>query len=441
MKTSILFLLLLVCMVVTRSIDRFSFSSGIDFYHYWGICNAQQWSSVPLGNPYADQARYAAVLNAHADRSQDGRLKAANEARRTLDPTGTPLLYAAFSFLPSNYSLAYAVFQAIQILMFVLAVVMLGWLYRCDRLWVWLIALLLAGMYEPLASDFRVGNVNSIQLFALAALLVLVERISANGSAGIQFLRCAVLVFAMAALSLMKPNLAPVTVLLSACLWGRYGTRTFAIAAVTAGAFCLALAAVPCLSFHSWTIWQDWYHMVFGCGQDKLIQRAAGGNYAAAVVVSEALEIPYLAAGIGLAVAMTVPVIAALSRADTGVQSRLQSLWNAAVCAIQNPHLMAAAAIVTSLALAPLVWVHYYTLSLLPAFWFLWSQHRWSRASAMGALSLLLTTFPMIFARLGYGDIMRYTYPISLIPLWIGVVAEIALPKQSQPEAVRNQLL
>jgi hypothetical protein len=434
MKPKILILLLLASTVFFQIKGIFSSTAGFDFYNPWAVCNAQKWSIAPLGNPYIDAARYAEVLNAHANHSQDPRFKAANEARRVLvQLTGTPLFYAAFGYLPADYSHAYVIFQKIQIVLFILSVLILGRLYRGDLFCVSLFVLLLSILYQPIVSDFLVGNVNAIQLFMLALLMVIVEWESAANTPGRQLRRGVVLLFAMAALSLFKPNLAMVAVFLAANLWIRRGTRLFAIAAAGAVALSLALAVLPCLSFHSWTIWQDWFRTVFCGDHNKIVVLVADGNYATVPIISEAIGIPNIAGTLGLAAALVLSLVGALWIFNPGARWSLTSIREVAVRSIQDPHLAAAAAVVVTLALAPLVWVHYYTFLLLPAFWLIWTKHRWSQSDTMGMLSILLCSVPSLLNNIGLGRVAIYCYSISLIPLWIGIVTEMALRQTKKP--------
>src|SRR5687767_3637280 len=83
-------------------------ASGIDFYHYWAVQEAHAWPGLKSANPYRHKGEYEKALNAYAAASSDPRLKNTNRLRQTIAPSGTPLFYAAFSALPTDYSLAFA---------------------------------------------------------------------------------------------------------------------------------------------------------------------------------------------------------------------------------------------------------------------------------------------------------------------------------------------
>jgi hypothetical protein len=157
MKTTILVAVLLAFSALTVSIGNFGESAGVDFYQYWGVAKAQKWGGGKLKSPYVEQAQYAAFLNAYADGSSDSRLKKANRFRRELDLNQTPLCYAIFTFLPANYSLAFGIFQAAQIILMLAATVMLGLAFPGNRTGLLPLALLLLIFHQPLLSDLRVA--------------------------------------------------------------------------------------------------------------------------------------------------------------------------------------------------------------------------------------------------------------------------------------------
>ena len=125
MNTKSFLVALLACLSIIISFSRFSQSPGIDFYQYWGVIKAKQWSIGQLKSPSAEQEKYAEVLNDHVAHSADLRLSKANETRRELQLLQTPLCYSIFTLLPANYSIAFGIFQIIQVILFLSALVLL----------------------------------------------------------------------------------------------------------------------------------------------------------------------------------------------------------------------------------------------------------------------------------------------------------------------------
>ena len=83
----------------------YAYQYAFDLYHPWGIRAAREAAGHAV-NPYVDTARVGAYVGDIAQSSPSRALRAAggfwqqrNEATR-FEPTGTPLYYALFAFLP-----------------------------------------------------------------------------------------------------------------------------------------------------------------------------------------------------------------------------------------------------------------------------------------------------------------------------------------------------
>src|SRR5262249_9350068 len=111
LKLIILAGVLLVFGIVTTS-RVIETNAGIDFYQFWGVGQAENISNGKLKSPYAEIYKYDNLFDAYVASSKDQRLQAANQVNHELnqiavDPTGTPLFYSLFSFLPKDYSVAF----------------------------------------------------------------------------------------------------------------------------------------------------------------------------------------------------------------------------------------------------------------------------------------------------------------------------------------------
>ncbi len=436
--TQRLIIVLLACLALANLGRRFSNAVGSDFYHYWGISQARAWSESDLGNPYLESERYAKVLNSHSDRSRAQRLQTPNRYRRDLDLTGTPLLYSIFFALPEDYSLAFGLFQLSQMTLFVAAILWLGALYRADGSAMAILALLLAVAYEPLLSDLRVGNVNSIQLFALTGVLFFADRTLPGRSARDTLVLGSCFLCAVVTLTLLKPNLALVTIALTVHLWARYGSANLLLAALPALALGAALVIAPCLYFDSWTLWGDWYELVYGGDRGHLFYPVLQGNYAAAMLVARRLGIDALSASLGLAGLLAGSgLIGLLARPVSGPAIRAR--WDAVRTALRDPHLCLAVGVCATLAVAPLLWLHYYLISLIPALWLLLGRLRWPYAAPLGALAIALSsgTISNLFLFVGWEEWIPASYAISWLPLWIGALAAFV---SMEPERTHTSL-
>lgn len=279
-------IVLLASLVIPSSISNFSVSPGMDFYQFWGVSKALKLSDHNLKSPYDENEKYAGILTAYADRSSDARLKQANGYhRQAMDLTGTPLFYAIFALLPANYTFAFGIYQTLQIVLFIASVVLLGSIYNKLKGGLLSLALLLVLIYEPLLSDLRVGNFNSIQLFALVLLIMFAGRMAR--SAHNPLIPSVIFMCSLVFITLLKPNLSLVTLLLAVHLWALRGTRIFSIASAVSGAFCAFIIVLTCLRFNSWLVWLDWYNFLKGVNGTKLFYPISQGNYATVLLYRE----------------------------------------------------------------------------------------------------------------------------------------------------------
>ncbi|MGZ6028509.1 MAG: glycosyltransferase 87 family protein, partial [Myxococcaceae bacterium] len=233
--------------------DAFPRQLGIDFYQFWGIPLAREAGPITQ-TPYVDQAAYARVLNAMADSSGNEKLRDANRLRRNLEPMGTPFLYAAFSVFSMDYETAQRIYTA---LLYAAAAAALFALARLRGLDPWMaacVALLVMLTFNPFAQDVRSGNVNSLQLALLAALVAVSAKQVRSGNDWIDGL----FVGALALLVAFKPNTPWIALALAVHYLAARGARAFAIGAVEAallGAAAFAIGAWRMGGAHAWLEW------------------------------------------------------------------------------------------------------------------------------------------------------------------------------------------
>ncbi len=382
-------MLLLGGLVVSASTARFSETPGIDFYQLWGVAAAQRWAPDGLGSPYVEAPRYAAVLEARARASSDPRFEAASQRRRELDLTATPLLYASFRLLPDDYSLAFGIFQTLQLLLFTAAAIAIGRLRGASTALCTGVALLLIATFQPLIAELRVGNVACLQLFALVALTALADAGHRAQPADASLLREAALLSGLAILTLLKPNLVAASLLLAAHVWTVRGTRVFLVAAAGAAPVTALALALPCVLFGSWGVWLDWWRTVFS-DPARLVYPVSQGNYASPLLLAAATGLDASRAGLGIAVALAATTVARTWTLRPPEASGLAALLAFARGRLRDPWWAAATGVVVIIALSPLVWAHYYVLCLFPALWLLWSSPRRGWPGWLAAASILM---------------------------------------------------
>jgi len=406
-RTRLLLLAFLAVVALSETHSRFVNSPGVDFYHYWGVGKASQFSSQPLGSPYANRDAYAAALNARADSGvEDARFEAANQRRRQLDLTGTPLFYACFRLLPSDYSFAFALHQSLQVLLLVVSVLLLGRLHRVSPYEALALGLLLVFVYWPMLSDLRVGNVSTFQLAAIVALTAS----AARGVRGGGFLA------ALTFLTMLKPTIGLVTALLALQLWSRRPASRKIPAFLPSVAVAAAGFALPCVVFGSWSVWTDWIALLRERGEFPI----AEGNHSTPLLLSEAFGVSVVTAAWAVLVLLLLSAALALWRAGWG-KARF----------LEEPMRLAAIGIVATLALSRLAWAHYFVLSLLPALWLFWSQRRGGVWLATISLALTSTLLGAIVELSGWSSLVRYSLAASWVPLWIGALTARAVTERT----------
>ena len=338
-----------------------------------------------------------------------------NRTRRSLDVTGTPLFYAFFGFLPEDYSLAFAIYQFLQVALLIAAMVLLGRLLDVPWIDSATLALVAVIIYWPVISDLRVGNINCIQLFLLVTITAFCDRGLDDRSGAPSGVRQTIFLSVLGLLTLFKPNIAIVTLLLTAHLWVRVGARSFVRAAIPAAAISAAAFALSCRTFASWTIWRDWLELVSA----RPVYPTHQGNYSTPALLDSVFGIGMRPATLGIGLLLVLSGVTVFVRARP---SAVRGVVTIARRALRDPLRASSAGVVITLAVAPLAWSHYFVLSLLPALWLLWSPAR--TGARLAATSLLLTAavLPAILIPFGGRSLVPYTVAASWIPLWIGIL-------------------
>lgn len=431
MSIKTILLIVITAALAVQQWQECSRTPGIDFYHYWGVSKARQFSSDELPSPYLEQDRYATVLNTYAQGSTDARLKLVNQYRRSrFYVTGTPLFYSVFAALPTDYSLALGLFQTSQVLLFIASIAILGLSHFQHRWEVLVLAFLLIVAYGPLETDLLVGNFNSLQLFAVVVLTVFADYSLKRCPTDRALSRCVIFMCVLVFVTLLKPNVALVTLLLAVHIWVTHRTRVFVRALIAGGAFGAIVMALTCMQFGSWTIWLDWYRYLTSAGGEKLTYPVSKGNYATVLLVAEALNVSVRVAILMVGVVLVASLSAVLMFLGAAGRPFRQNVARACVCLFGDPQLCAAVGITVTLALSPLVWNHYYVLSLLPALWLLAPQHRGWLAGTAGGLSIILTSGIVIAILVRQWEAWRELWPYSCaigwLPLWIGTLGILA---------------
>jgi len=329
------------------------------------------------------------------------------------------------------------IFWSLAVALFLAAVMLLRSVYHEDRFRFLLLALLLIIFFDPLHSDLGAGNLACWQLFGLALSLWLAHRLLNRSN--FFHLTASAFLCLQVFLTLLKPNLLPVSLLLGVSLWKRHGFRLFAPATL-AGLLGAILLTLPCLSFRSWTIWYDWFKCIGSIDNQSLLSWTYLGNFAPATILAQnfgigiSAAVAVLAAGIGFL--MTMALALAIPAEERGLRG-----WGRAVGgALGNPDLSASVGVIVMLVFSPLTWIHYYLLTLLPALWLI-SRLRRKLVNLLGWLNIFIASaVPLkLLPTSSWGFWIADIYALNLVFLLAGMLVIMATGKLSPGEKQESE--
>ena len=426
----VLIVVLLASVVLSQPVPRVFEAIGIDFYHFWGVPVAMRLTGHTLGSPYTQGPRYSEVLKQYAATANQPKLTAAARFWTGPDFTASPLLYTAFAVVSSDYAASLQAFQVIQMLSFVAACLLLGHLYRVGVFHLLCFTLLCFVFYQPLLSDLRVANLGCLQFLYLTVVLYLASALPRVSAFGRRAGLAAALLAALAVLTLCKPNVALISVLMTMHLLVRHGRRLFLIAAVPAAVVAAAALGLASLYFHSWTVWREWYRFVYGSNAYMLVRPVTQGNYSTAVLLSSWIGVDVYVAGVVLAALLGLSLIVASVRG--GPSWSPAALWrNTLTCVFEDPRVALAIGVLVTVAVSPVYWLHYYVVALIPSLWFL-NASRFARSrGTLAAVAVVMSSglLGVLLWALRWPGAVPSTIALSWLPLWCALLVGIHAPE------------
>ena len=414
--------LALAALLAVMAWSAFPRQPGIDFYQFWGVPLAKAVSATQR-SPYADVSGYAQVLNAISDASSSRKLRDANRYRRTLEPMGTPFLYASFALFPDDYARAQALFALIQYLAAGAGVFVLARL-RGIATWpsIW-IALAVELTFMPFLQDVRVGNVNSLQLLFVALLLHVAVRRLYSGNALVDGL----FIGLMAVFVIFKPN-TPWIALAFAIHYGvAHGHRKFWVGVGMAVLFGALAFGIGAWYFDDAHVWMEWLQFARGMDGSALPLTLDQGNLSFTMLLAQR-SMSYGPMGYGLIIAAALSVALILATSSGGRRTDL--VIPALRAAFSDPWCAAGIGVLFTFATSPLVWPHYLLFALVPIFWLVRIDGEvdagtWGAALCYGALSLPLMS---ILGAGGFYGAIQAAMLFSWLALVPGLFAHVARP-------------
>ncbi len=366
-----------------RTMGRYS---AVDFYLVY--VNEQVAGRPDVPNIYTPEAQVSIgeEFYQRAIRSGLPLFIADATVRRSLDSRGSPFLYASMAWVSDRYDTALLQYRVVLLAAFCGGILILG-AYCGVPLYATLF--LLAGLirfFLPFRADFIVGNVNAMQLFLLAVVLVLLER----------FPRLAGAILAMMVAA--KPTLILVVVVLfgSRLLTREYrrffrevtGAAIGAVIAVVVGSFWFGTP-------RAWLLWFD-----SAGGLWEMLLAREFNNVAPALRLFQQYGgwISYAIAAALLVIA-AVPVLRSRKRDDL---------------------LLISLGLLIYFLSSKLVWLHYLLLTIPATFALL--RNRWTAPIAIGALILMADEPYRLLLGASSPDSREPLITVSLVALYTAAV-------------------
>jgi len=301
----------------------------------------------------------------------------------------------------------------------VVAVLLLASLFGIRRPHALIIGMASLLILFPVHRDLSFGNVNIFLLCALAVLLTL-YRLLIKGL----FIRRPVLAGLLASgiviLILFKP-LVLVPCLLLTLLFGFCATLQDRVAAVSAGLVTLlAGVAGPSWFFRSWTVWPDWFQAMKG--NQSLLYPSLAENCSLVMVLAERANTRPIFVMSAMGALLVVSLFMAVSRGG-----RSFSVLRQGPGAFADAGLVMSIGIILTLAISPLVWIHYYVLAIIPALWLCTHPSQSRLGLLMAATYALASSEPLLHvARVTHTAQWYFlAQALSWIPLWTGILISI----------------
>lgn len=424
---------LLAAYLFTTASRVFPDQLGYDLYHPWGVASVHD-ALAGQANPYADTRRYAEAIGAVADASRSIKAQLAHafwgeRSAARIEPTGTPLYYAALRFLPADYDRAHLTYAILQFLAAGLGVFLLARLKGVGAGPALCLAVAAEITYNPFIQDVKMGNANSLQLLFLVGMLWVASRqlYLRHRAVDRMFLG------AIALFVVFKPNTVWIALALGVHYLAVRGPRNFAIGAAIAAGAALAGFAYGAWYFRDAGVWWDWVRYTQGLNGGSLLYTLDAGNQALAMLMAEK------SGGFGtygyclvIAAVMLLALLVAISGGGkrTDLVDRARRLF-------ADPGFALSAGIVFMFATAPLLWPHYFMLSLVPIAWLFRVDRRWGLetgcAVASYAFNSTLLIQALVAAKL-IGLVHTFMF-FCWVPLAVGLLAYAGRERHATPAA------
>jgi Glycosyltransferase family 87 len=410
---------LLAAFLLLKSIAAFPFQFGIDFYQFWGVPVAYK-ALATKASPYLDPSGYARVLNGISDASENAKLHHANHFRRDLEPMATPFFYAVFDLAPSEFEDAQILHTSLLFLAAGLGVFMLARLRGVAPWPAVCIALLVELTFNPFVQDVRYGNVSSLQLLYMVAMLYAAAHRLHSRSA----LTASIFLGSLAAFVIFKPNTVWIALALAIHYAIVAGRRKFL--AGTGAAALVSVLAIACGAwyFQDADVWAEWLRFTQGMNGGSLVRSFEQGNQSLPMWLAQR-SMSYSLLEWAMMVCACLALALVLAMSSMGRRGDL--LVPTAVKCFSDPWFALGIGILFTFATSPLVWAYYHVFALIPLFWLFRLDGRRDLGTVCATICYVAFANPLLelLGAAGRLDIIHYVLLLSWTPLLLGALVYV----------------
>jgi hypothetical protein len=334
---------------------------GIDYYVAWTVADTIRNDGDYRVYDKRDM-RQLARDNRQKARSEDKNSRHAAAAKMGFpEATASPFLYSVvYMISTSSYETSLTIWESLSLIGFTVAILLFCRLlgFSAAATLVIFVPLIFWGI--AFQSDLRVGNINSIQLGLIALAFFLLTRDNRT-----PYLLAAGALIAM--IVVLKPNLAPVSLLVLGAWLVRGQGRKFLLGLLGMAAGALIALGTSSLVFGDIGIWYEWLDRLFRL--TRIEMPAAAGNYDMLRSLDRTAGSPGLRLGARGQVLVAMATCAVTLGFLWWGRKRDRTHYEQGLEADRKRELVEYAQLIgmgclVQMLVSPLVWVHYYVLAI-----------------------------------------------------------------------------
>ncbi len=342
------------------------------------------------------------------------------------------MAYTLFSYAPPlTYTSTLRLYFILQSFLFVFVIYQLTRFAAGTRFQSILTALTLTLVFQPLKTEFTVGNMNTIVMFTLLIALSLANVLEIYGlrrtqhSLRISILLATLLLVLMGTVSMLKPTVALMGITMVLFLLVRFDLAKIWPAIPISAIILAGIAYLPSLRLGSPTIWLDWREYFEHGNLDMFALPITKGNFSTALFLSNSLGMPLST--------ITLCTAAILIFSLTWAANRSGNTRKALQNSFSDPLMSLSIGLAIFYAISPLVWFHYFLLILIPGIAFFNPRYNSTHVSKFMIACVLLASSLLLqiawFARtilpfeaMHQPEFISNWVMAIWIPLWLGLL-------------------